>query len=160
MVSSVGTTNDSWVLIIIADVKTEASWVDVAMAPQEESTEDWLGEDVEDTVEGGLGVWRDDVSTLRQSPCDGVEEPKEDGPDTADQVCPGDIGAEGGGVLASRPGHGPCDEEERNTSEREVSPLVRRGDQSTDQTSDDHDFINEDGVEDGRPRETSSQKQV
>ena len=63
-------------------------------------------------------------------------------------------------MLASSPGDSPCDEEEGSTSEGEVSPLVRRGNQRTDQTGDDHDFINEDGVENGRPWETSSQEQV
>lgn len=58
-------------------------------------------------------------------------------------------------MLAGGPGDGPGDEKEGNAAEDEVSPFVRGGNQSTDQTSDNHDFINEDGVEDGGPWETS-----
>lgn len=72
METRVGAANDSWVLIVVADVEAKAGRVDVAVAPKEKSTEDRLSEDVEDTVEDSLGVGRDDVSTLRKSPCDGV----------------------------------------------------------------------------------------
>ena len=40
----------------IADVKTKAGDVNIAVTPDEESTEDWLGEKIEDTVEDGFGV--------------------------------------------------------------------------------------------------------
>ena len=46
----------NWGFIVIADVKTESSWVNVAMAKEEQSTEDWFGKNVEDTVEDSLGV--------------------------------------------------------------------------------------------------------
>ena len=54
------------------------------MSPQEESTKDWLGEDVENTVEDSLGVRGDDVGSLTDAPGNGVEEPQANGPATAD----------------------------------------------------------------------------
>ena len=125
VVSRVSTTNDGWVLIIVTDVKAKTGGIDVAVTPQEEGTEDWLSHNIEDSVEDSLRVGRDDVSTLRQSPGDGVEEPKEDGPDTADEVRPGDVAAESSGMLASGPGNRPCDKEEGNESKGEVTPFIR-----------------------------------
>ena len=88
VVSSMGSTNKSWVLIIVADVEAQTGWVNVAVTPEEESTKYWLGKDVKNTIEGCLGVGRNDVSTLGESPRNGVEEPKEDGPNTADEISP------------------------------------------------------------------------
>lgn len=93
------------------------------MAPQEECTEDRLRQNVQDTVEDGLGIWGDDVSALGNSPCDWVEEPEEDGPDTTDEVCFTDVLAESAGVLARGPGDGPSDPEESDASKGEVAPL-------------------------------------
>lgn len=133
-------------VVVVTDVKAKASRVDVAVAPEEESTEDWLGENVEDTVEHSLRIGGDDVSTLRQSPGDRVEEPEEHGPYTANEIGPRDITAKRRSVLAGSPGDGPCDKQDRYHSENEVSPLVRRGNQSTNQTSDDHNLVDQDGV--------------
>ena len=82
----VSATNESWVLVVIADMEAKASRIDVAVAPEEKSTEHRLGQYVKNTVENSLGVGRDDVSTLGKSPCDGIEKPEEDGPDTTDEV--------------------------------------------------------------------------
>ena len=48
----------------VADVKTKASKINVAMTPEKKSTEARLGKNVEDTVEDGLGVGWDDIGTL------------------------------------------------------------------------------------------------
>jgi hypothetical protein len=45
------------------------------VAPDEESTEDGLGEEIEDTVKDGLRVGRDNVATLAKTPSDWVEAP-------------------------------------------------------------------------------------
>lgn len=115
---------DHGLLIVIADEETQTGGVNIAVAPQEERAEDGLGHDVEDAVEDGFGVGRDDVAALGEAPGDGVEEPEEDGPDAADEVDAGDVGAERGGVLAGGPGHGPGDPEEGEAAEDEVAPLV------------------------------------
>jgi len=56
-------TLSSWTIDIV-NVKTEISWVDVAVSEDEEETETWLGENIEDTVEDGLRIWVDDVTSL------------------------------------------------------------------------------------------------
>lgn len=47
------------------------------MAPEEETSEDDLGDNIEHSIKDSLGVRVDDISTLRQAPSDGVEPPKE-----------------------------------------------------------------------------------
>ena len=121
--SNMAGANDRWVIIVVTDVETQASRVDTLVAPQEESTEDGLGHDVQHAVEDGLGVGSDEVATLGQSPGDGVKEPEEDGPDTADEVGLADVGAEGGGVLAGGPDDGPGDPEEGDIAKDVVTPL-------------------------------------
>ena len=113
-----------WAVIVVADVKTKNLWVDVLVSPKEKSTKDWLGKDIEDTVEDCLGVWSNDVSSLRQSPSDGVEEPEEDGPATADDVGALHVGTERTCVLDTDVDNVVGDEEERDHGEGEVTPLV------------------------------------
>ena len=93
------------------------------MTPEEESTEHGLRHDVQDTVEDGLGIWRDEISALANSPCDWVQEPEEDGPYTADEVGLVNVGTNGHGVLARRPGYGVGNPEECDAAEYEVAPL-------------------------------------
>ena len=162
----------------VADVEAETGDVDVAVAPDEEGAEDGLGHDVEDAVEDSLGVGGDDVAALGQAPGDRVQEPQENGPHAADEVDLGDVGAEGAGVGAAfeddlgfvRMGKGglgvvgklysPGDEEEGNAAEGVVSPLVGALDESANEASDDHDLIDQDGVEDGWSWQTAGQEQV
>jgi len=172
-VGRIGNTTDTWGRVsnllktvalrsslIVVDAKTEGRGVDVAVAPEEEEAEDRLGQDVQDTVEDSFGVRSDDVSTLGKSPGDRVQEPEEDGPGGADEVGAADFAADGGGVLAANEDDVPGDEEESRTAEYEVAPLVAGDDEGADETGDDHDFVHEDGVEDGGPWETSSEKNV
>lgn len=111
-------------VVIVADVDAEAVGVDVAVTPEEEGTEDGLGQDVENAVEDGLGVGGDDVAALAQAPGDRVEEPEEDGPHGASDVGAMHVGSEGACVLASDPGHLPRDEEESGAAEGEETPLL------------------------------------
>lgn len=115
---------DAWNIVVVANVQAEPGGVDVAVAPEEERTEDGLGHDVEDTVEDGLGVGGDDVAALAETPGDRVHEPEEHGPAATDQEGARDVFAESGGVLACHPDHLPEDEEEGHHAEDEVSPLV------------------------------------
>lgn len=124
MVGGVHVTHLGRILFIRADVKTESGGLDVAMAPQEESTEDGLGHDVEDTVEDGFGIGGDDVAALAEAPGDGVQEPEADGPDAADGVGFGDVAAERCGVLAGGDGHGEGDPQECRAAEDEITPLM------------------------------------
>lgn len=51
-------------LVVVVDVQTKSGRVDVTVAPDEKSTEDWLSQDIKDAIEDGLGVRRDVVATL------------------------------------------------------------------------------------------------
>jgi len=70
--------------LIITDVETKSCWVNVAVSYEEQYTENGLGEDIKNAVENSLGVGRNDIATFGQTPGDGVDEPEEDGPYTAD----------------------------------------------------------------------------
>lgn len=104
-------------------MKAQPGRVDVAVTPEEEGAEDGLGQDIQDTVEDGFRVRSDDVSTLTETPGDGVEEPQEDGPHTADEIRLGDVIPQRVGMFAGSPGHGPGNPEESEATEDEVSPL-------------------------------------
>ena len=66
--SRMDATVDSWILVVIPDVKTESCWINVAMTPEQKGPKDWLGEEIQDTVKDGLGIRRDDVATLADAP--------------------------------------------------------------------------------------------
>lgn len=97
------------VLIVIANMETQSGGLDVAVAPQKESAEDGLSHEVKDTIENTLGIGGNDVATLAEAPGDGVEKPKEDGPDAAHGVRLRDIVAECGGIPTGRDGDGEGD---------------------------------------------------
>lgn len=160
LVSGSETAGDSWVLVVVADAETETSRVDVAVTEQEEGTENGLGEQVKDTVEDSLGVRGDKVTTLANTPSDGVEEPEERGQGTAHEEDLADICAEVVGVGASFEDEHVKDVEEGNVAENEVWPLVAGRDDSTDKTGDDHDLVDENGVENRGPWHAGGQEQV
>ena len=93
------------------------------MTPEQESTKDWLGQDVQDTVERSLRVGRDNIATFRKSPGNRVEEPEESGPSADDNVGLGDIGPNRRRVLAASPDESPRNPKESEASEGIVSPL-------------------------------------
>ena len=147
-------------LIVVADVETESSRVDFAVTQEEQSAEDWLSHDVENTVEDSFRIRGDDVATFAKTPGDWVDKPKEDGPDTAEEEGPVNVRAESISMLACDPCNIPGDEEECNRRKDEITPFVGRRNESTDKTSNNHDFVHENGVQYGRPWEPSSQEQV
>lgn len=56
---------DDWVIsTVVVNGEAELRGGNVAVAPNEESTEHRLGEHIQDTVKDGLGVGCDDVTTL------------------------------------------------------------------------------------------------
>lgn len=145
-------------IIVVADMKTEDGWVNVAVTEEEESTEDWLGKSIKNTVEDGLAVWGDDVASLGHTPCNWVDEPEEHGPDTAEDEGLADLWRDALSVEAGNPDDVPANSEESNHGEDEVSPLVGRSDESTNETGDNHDLIEENGVEDSWPWKTGGEK--
>jgi hypothetical protein len=141
-------------------VKAQATNVDIAMAPEEESAKDGLGEEVQNTVEDSFGVRRDNVPAFAHAPSDRVQEPETNSPKTANSVNPVDIGTEITSMATSIENDGPSDEEEGNNTEDEVTPLIRAFDQGTNQTSDNHDLIDQDSIQNGWPRKPGGQQKV
>lgn len=66
---------NSSITLIIPNSQTKTSGINAPMSPDEESTEDGLSEEVKNTVEDGLGVRRDEVATLTDTPCNRVQKP-------------------------------------------------------------------------------------
>ena len=147
-------------MVVILDGETETSGVNIPVSPDEEGTEDRLGQEVKDAVEDGLRVWRDDVATLGNTPSDRVQDPEECSEGSAHQECALDILAEVPGVRARLPDQLVNDVDEGEVAESEVSPLVLGGDECADKTGDDHNLINNDGPKDGGPWHASGEHEV
>jgi hypothetical protein len=147
-------------LVVVVDVKTKTGRVNSAVTPDEEGTEDRLGDQVENTVEDGLRVRRDDVATLADTPGDGVEDPEQSGERATQGEAAADILSENVGVAATLPDENPDDVEESNAAKDEVAPLVGAADEGTNKTSNDHDFIDENDEEKSGPRHCGGQHQV
>jgi hypothetical protein len=152
--------NSGVLLVVVVDVKTKTGRVDTAVTPDEKSTEDRLGDQIEDTVEDCLRVRRDDVATLADTPGERVQDPEKSGERTAQSEATTDILAENVGVTAALPDEDPDDVEESKAAEGEVTPLVGATDEGTNETGNNHDFINKNDEEDSGPGKSGGQHQV
>jgi hypothetical protein len=152
--------NGRVLLVVVVDVKTETGRVNTAVTPDEKGTKDRLGDQVENTVEDSLRVSRDDVATLTDTPGEGVQNPEKSGERATQGEAAADILAENVGMTATLPDEDPDDVEESKAAEGEVTPLVGATDEGTDETSDNHDLIDENDEEDGRPGQSGGQHQV
>ena len=70
----------------LSHIEAQGSRINIAMTPEQQSTEAWFGKDVENTIEDSFGVRRDDVATLAESPGNRIKEPQEHGPAAAEQI--------------------------------------------------------------------------
>lgn len=152
--------NSGILLVVVVDVKTKASRVDATVTPDEESTEDGLSEQVKDTVEDGLRVRGNDVATLTKTPGKRVQDPEESGERTANGEGLANIAAKSVGVTASLPDKNPDNVEEGSAAEGKVAPLVRAADESTNETSDNHNLIDQDDEEKSGPRHGGGQQEI
>jgi hypothetical protein len=66
---------DNGITVVVLNCKAKTSGVNILVAPEKESTEDGLGQEIEDTVEDSLRVGRDEVGTLAYTPGNGVDDP-------------------------------------------------------------------------------------
>jgi len=114
---------DSRVLFVVADAETETAGINAFVTPEKQAAETDLGKEVENAVKDGLGVRRNNVSTLAEAPADGVEDPKEAGECAAEDVRLADIAAEDVGVLASLEDEYIEDVEERRTTLNTLGPI-------------------------------------
>lgn len=151
---------DMIVALVIHDGHANVGRVDVAVAPDEESTEAGLGDEVKDGVEDGLGIGRNDVATLAETPGNWVQDPQECSQGTTVQEALGDLRAVASGVAAGLPDKLVDNVEKRNAANDKVRPLVPADNESTNQTGDNHDLVNEYGPEDRGPRHASSEEKV
>ena len=101
----------------------ETCLVDAAVAPEKEGTEDGLRHQVQYTVEDGLRVGGDDVAAFTETPCNRVQEPEGESPDTADEEGTVDVGADGFCVIVRDPADAVSDEQQGDAAEGEVRPL-------------------------------------
>lgn len=113
-----------WVLIDIADVQTKAGWVDLPVADDEHYGEDWLCEEIKDTIEYSFRIGSDDVATLANTPGDWVAEPDNEGDNTAEHVDLVDIATEAAGMRTALPSEVPENVEHSGASEGEVSCMA------------------------------------
>ena len=119
---------------VVGDGKTEAGGVDVAVAPDQQSAENRLGKQVEDTVEVSLAVGRDDIATLAETPSKRVQDPKDGGEGAAGEEGPTNVAAEGLGAAAGFPDENIQDVEEGDAAKDKIAPLVAAEDKSTNET--------------------------
>jgi hypothetical protein len=143
-----------------ARVETDIGRGHLPDAQEEQVAEEGPGDDVEDTVEGGLGVRVDDVAAFAEAPGDWVEEADEDREPDAQVVGPVDGGAEGAGEDTAGEEEKVDEVGEGEEAEDRKAPLVGRGDQGTGQGGDDGDLAQEDGEEDRGPGRGSEQEEV
>ena len=115
------------ILVVIPDVQPEPGRVDIAVTPEQQRTKERFGEEIQDAVEDGLGIGRDDVAALADAPRDRVQEPEEDGEAAAGEIHPRDVGSQRGGVLAGGYREGPSDDGKCRAAEDEVGPLLGGG---------------------------------
>lgn len=95
---------NSSVVFVVHDGHANVGRIDVAVAPDEKSAEARLSDEVEDTVEDGLGVGRDDVATLAETPGDGIQDPKEGCQRAAVNEALADLSSVTASVAAGFPG--------------------------------------------------------
>lgn len=145
---------------IILDQKSKTSRVDVAMSEDQNGAEDWLGKEIEDTVEDSLAIRGDKVTTLAQTPRNWVESPEERCERASHKEDGADILAESAGIPACLPDENVKDVEKSEHAECPVSPFVRSLHKRSDQASYDHNLVNENNVEDRRPWHASGEEQV
>ena len=147
-------------LVVVVDVQTKSGRVNVTVAPDEKSTKDWLSQDIKNAIKDGFRVRRDVVATLAKAPSDRVKSPQQCSQGTALHESRTDVLAHGVGVLASFPDKLVNDVEQCSAAESEVAPLVAGPDESASKTSNDHDLVDQDGEENGRPGHASGEKKV
>jgi hypothetical protein len=148
------------ITFVVLDIKTQASRVNVPVSPDKESTEDGLGQEVEHTIEDGLRVGRDDVTSLSETPCDGVEDPQESSERSAKEERTLDVTSVGAGVNAGLPDQLVHNVNKSEAAEGEVSPLVLGLDESTDETGNNHDLVDEDGPQDSGPWHSGGEQKI
>jgi hypothetical protein len=168
---------DECITIVILDGKAKTSRVNVPVSPDEEGTEDGLRQKVQHTVENSLRVGGDEVASLADAPCNGVQDPcaqmlalfqqwrvvrltEECSHRSANGECSLDVASVGASVKARLPDKLVDNVYEREAAEDEVSPLVIGNDERANKTSHNHDLVNNDGPKDSRPWHSGGEQEI
>lgn len=131
------------ILIRLTNIAAKVSRGGLAMAPEQEASEADLGQDIQDTVEDGLGVGVDDVAALAEAPGDGVQEPQQQQPDAARPERLLGVAPQHVGVAPRVDEQLVRDEEERRHPERPEAPLEPRLRERADEPAHDHEHVRE-----------------
>lgn len=139
---------------------TKTTNVNLRMSIQQNGTKDRLRQQIQHAIENRLAIRADDVSTLTQTPSDGIQGPGEDGPEGNENEKTLDIAADHRGVLHADDQDHVRHHEEGDAADGEVAPFVAALRQGADQASDYHDFVAGDRKEDGVPCKAAGEQDV
>lgn len=142
------------------DVEAKTGRIDVSVTKDQKTTKDWLGEEIEDTIEDSLRVGRNDVATFAKTPSNRVEDPEESGEGTTHEKGACNIGTKCRCVATGFPDEDVDNIEKSNATESEVAPLVGALDEGTYKASYDHNFIDKNDEKGSRPWHASSQEEI
>jgi len=157
---SVGVVDGSSTLRVLSRLELESSEVFSGKEEEVDEEEDGLGQNIEDTVEDHLRVGGDLRRTIGETPSDGVKKPENAEDRSRDGESSGESATEVSDGLPCGTEENPPNVDQSNHTECEQAPLVRRWDQGTNETSDDHDNVKEDDSEDIRKGKTSTQEDL
>jgi len=135
---------------VLAGRELEVGEVLLGEEEEVDENEDWLGENIEDTVPDHLGVGGDVVSSIGETPSDGVEKPEKREDRGRDGEGSLETATEHSGGTSGRAEEYPPDVEFCCTTKGKVSPLVRCRHEGAYKASDDHDKVHEDCRQDVR----------
>ena len=122
--------------------------------------EDWLGQEIEDTVGDHLSVDGDDVGAISNTPDDGVDGPEDEEDDSRGSVGSADILANSVSHLSGGDHEEVEDEEHCDSCTGEPSPLVLCSGDGSDETADNHKEVQHDCKEDLGGRHVGSQEKL
>lgn len=150
----------STILAVIGNVNTEASRVDVAVTKDEEGTKNGLREEIQNSVEDSLCIGRDDVATLAKTESNRIDHPENECQGTAHDENLANVAAKVAGVGTSLEDKQISNPKEGNAAKGEVSPFVRGPDESTNESGYDHNLVDQDSPENGRPWHAGGEEEV
>ncbi|CAG9999272.1 unnamed protein product [Clonostachys byssicola] len=116
------------------------------MAPEKKEREDDLGEEVQNAVEDGLGVWVDDIAAFGATEGDGVQKKGGDEDNARDVV-----GGSDGSPDIVRTTTSNDEYRERSNTKGPESPFVGGLSKCTKQVADDHGLVNQYDSQQSRP---------
>lgn len=97
------TTVVSGIAVVVPDSNAQACRINVVVAKQKDGAENDFGNEIQNTVEDGFGVWRKVVSAFAQAPGNRVDDPQDQCQDSACHEDPRYVRAKGGSAPSGCP---------------------------------------------------------